>query len=61
MQLTEVVGYNYDTTGELVDGLGERINRLHIQVICGLVQEQDVRGLECQHGKDDTLTMSDNE
>lgn len=53
-KLTEVVGDDDDTTRELLDGLGKRIDGCHVQVICGLVKHQDVRVFHGQLREDDT-------
>lgn len=49
--------YDDHSTGEFVDRLGEGIDGLHVQVVCRLVQQQDVRGLKGQHREDDSLPI----
>lgn len=47
----EVVADEHHATVELVDGLGQRVDGLDVQVIGGLVQEQHVGVLPGQPGE----------
>mmetsp|Transcript_98785 Transcript_98785/g.274934 ORF Transcript_98785/g.274934 Transcript_98785/m.274934 type:complete len:214 (-) Transcript_98785:1544-2185(-) len=39
----EVVRYQHEAAAELVDGLGQGVNALHVQVVCGLIEQQHMR------------------
>jgi len=52
-----VVAHNDDTTLVVVDGLDQRINRLDIQIIGRLVQNQDIGGAHSQLGEDNTRLL----
>lgn len=43
---------------ELIDGVSQRVNRLDVQVIGGLVEEQQVRVLPGQPGKTHPALLS---
>mmetsp|Transcript_78750 Transcript_78750/g.132136 ORF Transcript_78750/g.132136 Transcript_78750/m.132136 type:complete len:359 (+) Transcript_78750:1237-2313(+) len=47
---TEIVGHQQQTTFKIVDGLSQGVNAAHIQMICRLVQQQNVRMLDSDHG-----------
>lgn len=51
MNEPEVVADEHHAPLELVDGLGQRVDGLDVQVIGGLVQEQHVRVLPGQPGE----------
>jgi hypothetical protein len=52
--LTEVVRNNNHTTLKQLDGLGQRVDGAHIEVVRRLVEQEDVRVLHGENGKDDT-------
>lgn len=43
-----------NTTGEGVDGIGERVNGGNIETVGRLVEQEHVGGLDGEEGKDDT-------
>lgn len=54
---SEVVADKDHAALELSDSVSESVYRLHVQVVGGLVQQQQVRGLPGQVGKHDTTPL----
>ena len=45
-----------DTTLEFFDGSGQRVDGSHVQVVRRLIEQQDVRVLHGENGKDDSVS-----
>jgi hypothetical protein len=45
---------NHHTTLKQLDGLGQRVDGAHVEVVRRLVEQEDVRVLHGEYGKDDT-------
>ena len=52
--IPEVVGHDDNTSVELVDGIGKRVNGWDIETVGRFVQQQHVGALNGKKGKDNT-------
>lgn len=48
---SEVMGYKHKATLEALDGLCQRVNGFNVQMVGGLIQQQQVGVLHADHGK----------
>ena len=55
---SEVMADQYHPSIKGTDGVGQSIDGLHVQMVSGLVQEEDVGSTECQPGKDHPTTLA---
>ena len=56
--LPEVVRYDNNTTVELVDGVGERVDGGDIETVGRLVKQKHVRLLDSEQSEDDTCLLA---
>lgn len=55
---SEVMRNEDHATVKIVNGISERINRFHVQMISRLIQQQQMRHLPSQPGKYDSTTLT---
>ena len=53
--------HEHHTSGKLLDSLHECGDTLHVQVVRGLIQEQQVRAVECDRRKHHSVLLSSRE
>lgn len=58
VEKSEIVRHDDDTTGEGVDGIGERVNGRNIETVGRLVQQDHVGRLDGQQSKDDSALLA---
>jgi len=58
VEQSEVVGDDYDTTAESVDGVRQTVNGRDIETVGRLVEQQHVGALDSQQRKDDTRLLT---
>ena len=54
----KVVADKHHASLKRVDGKGQSVNGLHVQVIGGLIQEEEVWPTECKPSKHNSTTLS---
>jgi hypothetical protein len=55
---SEVVRYEYHAAIEVVNGVSERVDRFHVQVIGRFVEQQQMRHLPSQPGEYNSATLT---
>lgn len=55
---SEIVRHENHATVKVIDGISERIDRFHIQVISGLIEQQQMRHLPSQPSKHNPTALT---
>ena len=55
---SKVVRHKKDSSLELVDGFGQRVDRFHVKVVGRLVQQDHVGPLQREHRKHNSVALS---